>query len=281
MADPERTRLVVLGDAGVGKSAICKRFLYNSFCSKYKTTVEDLYSKEFNVGTSQQLKVDILDTCGNPQFPAMRRLSIANANAFLFVYSIDCERSFEMVKRNFEEVREQREDYQALPIVVAGNKLDLPADHRRIAVEDASEWLYCELPKMRVKLIECSAKENVNVRELFKNLLILSRKLNGQEDQSACPLKRRSSAYVSHTKSSRRADNAVPAGGAATTSGSPATSASGHGREEHQLQQHKEPERAKPRSRSLIRRCSRKTKQQIRDTTANGGGSGVDDCNVS
>lgn len=79
----------------------------------------------------------------------MRRLSIANANAFLFVYSIDCESSFEMVKRNFEEVREQREDYQMLPIVVAGNKLDLPPDHRRVTVEDASEWLYCELPKMR------------------------------------------------------------------------------------------------------------------------------------
>lgn len=60
MADPERTRLVVLGDAGVGKSAICKRFLYNSFCSKYKMTVEDLYSKEFNVGTPHQLKVSHL-----------------------------------------------------------------------------------------------------------------------------------------------------------------------------------------------------------------------------
>lgn len=99
-------------------------------------------------------QVDILDTCGNPQFPAMRRLSIANANAFLFVYSIDCERSFETVKRNFEEVREQREDYQVLPIVVAGNKLDLPPDHRRVTVEDASEWLYCELPKMRLVMNE-------------------------------------------------------------------------------------------------------------------------------
>lgn len=60
MADPERTRLVVLGDAGVGKSAICKRFLYNTFCPKYKSTVEDLYSKEFNVGTTHQLKVGVI-----------------------------------------------------------------------------------------------------------------------------------------------------------------------------------------------------------------------------
>lgn len=90
-----------------------------------------------------------MDTCGDQQFPAMRRLSIATAHAFLFVYSIGCERSFEMVKCNFEEVREQREDYQVLPIVVAGNKLDLAPEHRRVTVEDASEWLYCELPKMR------------------------------------------------------------------------------------------------------------------------------------
>lgn len=138
----------------------------------------------------------------------------------------------------------------------------------------------------RVKLIECSAKDNVNVRDLFKCLLVLSRKLNGTEDQAACPLKRRSSAYVSHTKSSRRAaDNA----GTSTTSG-PTGGASGHGRDEHQLQQQQQQqqqqERAKPRSRSLIRRCSRKAKQQIRDTTAGGGGGGgngggVDDCNVS
>lgn len=118
----------------------------NRYYSQFSLTTVKLY---FMSLWRMRLQVDILDTCGNPQFPAMRRLSIANANAFLFVYSIDCERSFETVKRNFEEVREQREDYQVLPIVVAGNKLDLPADHRRVTVEDASEWLYCELPKMR------------------------------------------------------------------------------------------------------------------------------------
>jgi len=123
-------------------------------------------------------------------------------------------------------------------------------------------------------LIECSAKDNVNVRDLFKCLLVLSRKLNGTEDQSACPLKRRSSAYVSHTKSSRRAEtgattsNPVAAGGVGGSGG--------HGNRGDEQQQ----ERAKPRSRSLIRRCSRKTKQQIRDTTGGSGG-GVDDCNVS
>ncbi|XP_050546188.1 ras-related protein Rap-2c [Daktulosphaira vitifoliae] len=274
MVDQERIRLVVLGGAGVGKSAICKQFLFNSFCPKYRTTVEDLYSKEFNVG-STTIKVDILDTCGDQQFPAMRRLSIATAHAFLFVYSIACEQSFEIIKQNFEEVREQREDYQTLPIVIAGNKLDLAPDCRHITVEDASEWVYCELPKMRVKLVECSAKDNVNVREVFKCFLGLSRFLNGTEDFSTCPLKRRSSAYVSHTKASRRAESPVALSVTAATSVAKSP-ASPTGRGNHTVDQSKnDQDRPKPRSRSLIRRCSRKTKQQIRDSGA------VDDCNVS
>ncbi len=49
---------------------------------------------------------------GDQQFPAMRRLSIATAHAFLLVYSTCSLASFECVKRCFEEVREQRADFQ-------------------------------------------------------------------------------------------------------------------------------------------------------------------------
>ena len=83
------------------------------------------------------------------QFPAMRRLSIATAHAFLFVYATTSAPSFDSIKSCFEEVREQREDYQEIPFVVAGNKLDLASTHREVTIEDVSEWVYCELPKLR------------------------------------------------------------------------------------------------------------------------------------
>jgi small GTP-binding protein len=95
------------------------------------------------------LQVDILDTAGDMQFPAMRRLSIATAHAFLLVYATTSASSFESIKHCFEEVREQRADYQDIPLVVAGNKLDLASTHREVTIEDVSEWVYCELPKLR------------------------------------------------------------------------------------------------------------------------------------
>jgi len=69
------------------------------------------------------VKVDILDTAGHLEFPAMRRLSISTAHAFLLVYSIDDRGSFDEVRRLWEQIKEERTGYSQLPCVIAGNKV--------------------------------------------------------------------------------------------------------------------------------------------------------------
>lgn len=91
----------------------------------------------------------MLDTAGDLQFPAMRRLCIATAHAFLLVYAVTSKASLDSVKRCLDEVREQRADFQEIPIVVAGNKLDLAGSHREVGPDDVTDWLYCEMPKLR------------------------------------------------------------------------------------------------------------------------------------
>lgn len=52
----------------------------------------------------------------------------------------------------------------------------------------------------RVKVLECSAKDDINVTELFRSIVTLSRVLHIEGgDESTSGLKRRSSAYVSAT----------------------------------------------------------------------------------
>ncbi|KAH8415938.1 hypothetical protein KR222_004328 [Zaprionus bogoriensis] len=275
MADLERIRLVLLGGAGVGKSSILKRFLFKTYTDKYRATVEDLYNREYDLG-GVTLKVDILDTSGDMQFPAMRRLSIATAHAFMLVYATTSEPSFQCVKQCFEEIREQRADFQDIPIVIAGNKADLASSHREVRQEEVTDWVFCELPRLRAKVLECSAKEDTSVTELFKTLLSLSRFLpasggsngaagaaGGGGEAAPSGFKRRSSAYVSASSSRNKnrmnspsvsgdkKSNLVDAVDVASTSAEA---------------------KLKPRSRSLIRRASRKTKQQINNAS--------DDCNL-
>ncbi|XP_013789751.1 GTP-binding protein Di-Ras2-like [Limulus polyphemus] len=233
-----RARLVVLGGGGVGKTAIVKRFLFNTFCEKHQPTVEDLHYREFDLGT-MTLKVDLLDTAGDLQFPAMRRLSIANAQAFLIVYSIEKSSSFDTMKQCFEEIREQREDFQEIPMMFVGNKSDLSPENREILKEDVAEWIFCDLPRLRTKLMECSAKDNVNIKELFKGFLQLA-KIPLPSDTR---LRRRSSAHASGGKSKL------------LTTLSPNMETL-EGAEGH---------RAKPRSRSLIRRSSKKASAKLKE----------------
>ncbi|XP_076308727.1 GTP-binding protein Di-Ras2-like [Tachypleus tridentatus] len=220
-----QVRLVVLGGSGVGKSSVLKRFLFNTYCEKHSPTVEDMHYREFDLGTLT-LKVDFLDTAGDMQFPAMRRLSIANAQAFLLVYSIDSKASFETLKKCFEEIREQRTDFQEVPIVVVGNKMDVSSDRRELLKEDVAEWVFCELPRLRVKVVECSAKESMNIKELFRSFLILA-KIPLPSDSSS--LYRRSSAHASSGKARGTEDGS---------------------------------QKSEPRSRSLIRRVSKKVSRK-------------------
>ncbi|KAL1518163.1 hypothetical protein ABEB36_001829 [Hypothenemus hampei] len=273
MSDSEHIRLVILGGQGVGKSCIVKRFLFNTYCTKYRSTVEDLYNKEYDLGT-MVLKVDILDTAGDMEFPAMRRLCVATAHAFLLVYSVASATSFDMVKQCFEEIIETRNDYEEIPIVVAGNKLDLATNGtREITIEDVSEWIYCKLPKLRVKILECSAKDDLNIKEVFRAFLHLS-KLSMTLPSSATvlnetPLKRRSSAYISN-KGKKRADSPF----LERTKSAGATAGAAEAEGGTACLDVATPQQIKPRSRSLIRRSSRKAKQQIRDAH-------TDECNIS
>ncbi|XP_066986990.1 GTP-binding protein Di-Ras2 [Macrobrachium rosenbergii] len=258
MSDNEhRIRLVLLGGAGVGKSSIINRFLFNKYTDKYKSTVEDLYNRDYDNGYIT-LKVDILDTAGDFQFPAMRRLSIANAHAFLIVYSVSDSKSFQTVLQCIEEIKEQRTDYEEIPIVIAGNKTDLEVE-RKVFKEDVTEWIYRHLQRFRCRVIECSAKENINIKELFRTFLQIGKVPLSDESS----LKRQSSAY---TKSRNQRKSASPARERETIPES--LGASGWTPPSSAFS------RNKPRSRSLIRRSSKKAKQQVRDAQP-------DDCSLS
>lgn len=158
-------RLVFLGAAGVGKTALIQRFLQDKFETKHRRTVEEMHSKEYDIG-GVKITVDILDTSGSYSFPAMRKLSIQNSDAFALVYAVDDPESLEAVKSLRDEILEIKED-KFTPIVVVGNKMDREGE-RQVSTEDVLTTVELDWNN---SYLEASAKENANVVEVFKELL--------------------------------------------------------------------------------------------------------------
>ncbi|KAF0288361.1 GTP-binding protein Rhes [Amphibalanus amphitrite] len=159
----QKYRVVVMGSARVGKTALISQFLYDTFTPRYVKTVEDLHNGEYEVH-GRTLKLEILDTSGSYQFPAMRKLSIRTADGFVLVYAIDDEDSFEQVRQLREEILEEKPS--GVPIVVVANKCDL-ASRRQVPETQGSlvelEWDH--------GFVQTSAKENINIVQVFKELL--------------------------------------------------------------------------------------------------------------
>ncbi|XP_006634764.1 GTP-binding protein Di-Ras2-like [Lepisosteus oculatus] len=162
-------RVVVFGAAGVGKSSLVQRFVRGTFRDTYIPTVEDTYrqviSCDRNVCTLQ-----ITDTTGSHQFPAMQRLSISKGHAFILVYSVTSRQSLAELQPIYQQIRHIKGDAQTAPIMLVGNKSD--ETQRELQAGDgealAAQW--------GCSFMETSAKMNYNVQELFQELLNLEKR---------------------------------------------------------------------------------------------------------
>lgn len=159
-------RIVVMGATRVGKTAILSQFLHSHFPVSYKATVDELHRAEYDIG-GMPLTLDIQDTSGSHEFPAMRELAIANADAFILVYDVTNDTSFDEVSRLREEIVDVRND-DGVPIVVVGNKIDL--EEQRLLLREQTETTVCF--EWENGYVECSAKDNSNVSDVFKELLV-------------------------------------------------------------------------------------------------------------
>ncbi|XP_075558178.1 GTP-binding protein Rhes-like [Dermacentor variabilis] len=165
----DQYRVVVLGAARVGKTAIVHQFLYDEFPVDYFATVEEFHTGEYDLNGAS-LTLDIVDTSGSYPFPAMRRLAITTADAFVLVYAIDDPESFEEARGIHDQIVQLHS--AKAPVVVVGNKCDLPAAMRRVRREVAETIISIDWEH---GFVESSAKENVNVFAIFKELLALAK----------------------------------------------------------------------------------------------------------
>ncbi|KAK0393342.1 hypothetical protein QR680_000160 [Steinernema hermaphroditum] len=165
-------RVAVFGAGGVGKSSIVLRFVKGTFSENYVPTIEDTYRQVISCNQKNVCTLQITDTTGSHQFPAMQRLSINKGNAFVLIYSVTSKQSLEELRPILLMLKEVKGEALAeVPIMLVGNKRD--EDSRREVARDYGELL---ASKWGTGFIETSAKNNENITELFRDLLSMEKK---------------------------------------------------------------------------------------------------------
>eukprot|EP01099_Mayorella_cantabrigiensis_P003294 TRINITY_DN2551_c0_g3_i3.p1 TRINITY_DN2551_c0_g3~~TRINITY_DN2551_c0_g3_i3.p1 ORF type:complete len:205 (-),score=52.37 TRINITY_DN2551_c0_g3_i3:668-1282(-) len=166
-------KVVILGEGGVGKSALTIQFVNNHFITDYDPTIENSYRKQITVD-DKTLMLDILDTAGQEEFCTMRDQYIRSGKGFLIVYSITSRQTFEKIS----ELREQIllvKDEEDFPIVLIGNKADLETE--RVVTKDEGAAL---AKGFKIPFLETSAKNKININESFEAVVREIRKWNGE-----------------------------------------------------------------------------------------------------
>ncbi|XP_063613812.1 GTP-binding protein Rit2-like [Penaeus indicus] len=129
-------RIVVLGEGGVGKSALTLQFVSHSFLEYHDPTIEDAYQRQAVIDGEPAL-LDILDTAGQIEFTAMRDQYMRCGEGFLICYSLTDRRSFEEVAGYRKLIAKVRGSSDSIPIVLVGNKVDLDDPvHRKVSTEE-------------------------------------------------------------------------------------------------------------------------------------------------
>lgn len=180
-------RVVVFGSAGVGKSSLVLRFVKGTFKDAYLPTVEDTYRQVIPIN-KLVCTLQITDTTGSHQFPAMQRLNIQKGHAFILVYSITNRASLDelrLIYKDIVQIKGGPQEMQHVPVMLVGTKCD--EDEQRTVTQAQAEQL---AQAWGCAFIETSAKTNVNVKEVFTELLKLDKRNNilfndGKGDKSS------------------------------------------------------------------------------------------------
>jgi len=169
-------KVIFLGCASVGKTALLTRFCDDIFTDSYQSTIGiDFRIKTIKYG-DQTIKIQIWDTAGQERYQSIASTHYKGTDGVFCVYDVANKESFEKVKENIIKCT----TIVAVPedcIVIVGNKCDLPM--REIDREKGEE-----LAKMlKASYYETSAKTGENVpiifQELCKNIINNKKILEG------------------------------------------------------------------------------------------------------
>ncbi|KAH0795652.1 RAP1B, member of RAS oncogene family [Histomonas meleagridis] len=159
-------KIGMFGGGGVGKTSITLQFVKGEFTDGYIPTIEDEFIKTIDF-EGETLSIEIIDTAGQDDFQSMRFRNMSSVEGFILVYSILDPVSVSSLKEIHGEALLAK-GTDSIPCIIAANKCDLRGPDS-VPVADGENLA----KEIGCQIYETSAKENINIQELYEGILKL------------------------------------------------------------------------------------------------------------
>lgn len=154
--------MIILGDGKVGKTSLLLKTVNNEFRETLLSTIGIDYLEKKIVIENQKIKLKIFDTAGQERFKSIALKTLQTSQGVLLVYGINDIESFQNLETWVEDIQSVI-NINKKPLVLIGNKCDLPEADRKISFQQGQKFA----DKYGLKFFECSAKDGTNVNEAF------------------------------------------------------------------------------------------------------------------
>jgi len=159
-------KVLLIGDAGVGKSSMLLRFTENTFDEDLGATIGvDFKVKVVEAEGGKRIKLTLWDTAGHERFRTLTSSYYRGAQGIILVYDVTRIDTFRNLQRWLEEVEVYTPGGASEVIkLLFGNKVDCAS---LVTRSEAQDWAR----RKGMMFIESSAKASVGVSQAFEEII--------------------------------------------------------------------------------------------------------------
>lgn len=157
-------KILIIGNSSVGKTSFLFRYADDSFTSAFVSTVGIDFKVKTVIRREKKMKLQIWDTAGQERYRTITTAYYRGAMGFILMYDVTNEESFSSVQDWVTQIKTY--SWDNAQVILVGNKSDM--EHERVVSYERGRQLATQLG---LEFFETSAKENINVKDVFERLV--------------------------------------------------------------------------------------------------------------
>lgn len=165
-----KRKILLLGGQEVGKTSLIKRFKNNTFNEEYEPTIQITTKKVFTLNNNY-VDLEIVDYEGQSEYSIFNPNKYSfGYNAYILIYDVQDKKSFELIKFIYEQINTlSGKTAKILVGAKSDNDIDSGTEsYRQVLFKEGKKFA----DKVHCPFIEVSSRDNKNIEETFRLLMI-------------------------------------------------------------------------------------------------------------